>query len=144
MMDIVRGRDDHSGSTDSALSAAVLVKRLLDFVKRSVSREPFNRRDAFVLHLTNRYHAGESQNSIEQNGAGATLSFATAFFGSSQSEIFAQDIEKPLHWRDGYSEVFTVGDERDLHRWPCHNDRAPNFPSWNRRGGRDGKEWPGW
>jgi hypothetical protein len=33
VLNIVRRRDDHSRSTDPALSAAVFVKRLLEFVK---------------------------------------------------------------------------------------------------------------
>ena len=82
--------DNHSGSAIGALERALIKKCLLHGMKLAVSFEAFDGDDGFPGCVTDGELARSSRRAIQEDGAGATLAFAAAVFGSSKAKLFAQ------------------------------------------------------
>ncbi len=71
------------------------------------------------LDLSGGYQTGADGFTVQQDGAGATVTGVAADFGSHQSEMFAQDFGKPLHGRDRWWLTFvSIDRKRDGIREP--------------------------
>jgi hypothetical protein len=82
--------DDHSGSAISALKRALIDKSLLNGMELAVLFESFNGDDGFSRRVTNLKLARSPRGAIQQNGAGATLTFTATVLDSSQAKLLAQ------------------------------------------------------
>ena len=51
-----------------------------------------------------------------QDGAGAALAFAAAFFGAGEVQVFAQNVEQALHGIDRHRVGLAIDGERDVDR----------------------------
>ena len=78
----VVGGEDHAGGADSALRSAAFEEALLDGVEFFATGEAFDRGDARAFGLENGDEAGVDELSVHEDGAGAALAFAAAFFCS--------------------------------------------------------------
>ena len=92
-------REDHAGSADAALSSPFLKETLLDRVKPFVDGEAFNGGDLGTFGLQDGDEAGVDQVAVHKDGASSALAFPAAFFGSREAEVFAENVEQPLHGR---------------------------------------------
>jgi len=111
----VHGRDDHSRCADAALRAAVFNERLLHCMQLSfVRRNAFDRLDVATLDLSDRYQATVNNLALDSHRACAAFALATAFFGTSQVQLLAQNIEQTLHRKGMKFPVFTVNSAVDL------------------------------
>src|SRR5260370_41778686 len=86
--------DNHSGSAIGALERALIEKCLLDGMKLAVLFEAFDGNDGFSRRIADRKLAGAARRAVQQDGAGAALSFAAAVFGSSEAKLFAKRKEQ--------------------------------------------------
>ena len=93
---VMRG-ENHSGGADAALRPAVLEEALLDGIELWTDGEAFDGADGCAVGLQCRDEAGVDELAVQQDGAGATLTFAAAFFCSGKVQVFAEEIEEPLH-----------------------------------------------
>ena len=62
-----------------------------------VDGEAFDGGDVCAFGLQDGDEAGVDQFAVHEDGAGAALAFAAAFFGSGEVEVFAEDVEETLH-----------------------------------------------
>jgi hypothetical protein len=83
------GPEDHAWSAVAALHRAFLHKSLLNRVEGAIGLEAFDGADGPAGHGTDGSCAGDDRRAIEQDGAGAALTFAAAILGASDAEIFA-------------------------------------------------------
>src|ERR1700722_11157911 len=93
------GGEDHARSADAALRPTFFEEALLDGVKLLVDDETFDGSDLCAFGLQNGNKTGIDQFAVHQDGAGSALTFAAAFLSAGEMQIFAEDIEKPLHRR---------------------------------------------
>src|ERR1700677_1023433 len=93
------GGEDHAGGADAALSSSCFEEALLDGVELFADCEAFDGGDLRAFGLQDGDEAGVDQIAIHQDGTGAALAFAAAFFCSSEMEVFAEDVEETLHRR---------------------------------------------
>src|SRR5580692_11621463 len=93
----MKGRQNHSGSADAALCAAAIEKGLLQQLQAAVRGKALDRDDVRAIRLERGNEATIHEHSVDQNGAGAALALATAFFCSCQSKLMPKNIQKALH-----------------------------------------------
>ena len=91
------GCENHAGGADAALGSAFFEETLLDGMEFFVDDETFDGGDIGAFRLQDWDEAGVDQVSIDQDGAGSALAFATAFFGSGEVQIFSEDVKEPFH-----------------------------------------------
>ena len=108
------GGEDHAGSADSALCTSTLEEALLDGVELLVDSYSFDGSDVCAFCLQGGDEAGVDQFSVHEDGAGAALAFAAAFFCAGEVEVFAEDVEEALHGRDFDGLLFVVDCYGDL------------------------------
>src|ERR1700722_12860359 len=93
----MNGCQNHSGSADAALGAAGVKKRLLQKLQAAVRGETLDRNNLCAIRLKHRYEAAIHEHPVDQNRAGATFAFTTAFLRSRQSKLVAKNIQETLH-----------------------------------------------
>ena len=85
--------DNHSGSAIGALECGLIEESLLHGMELAVLFETFNGEDGFSGGVSDGELAGAAGRAVEQDGAGAALSFAATVFCSSEAKLFAQSEE---------------------------------------------------
>src|SRR5258705_8511750 len=111
------GGEDHTGSADAALGAALFEEALLDGVKFFVDGEAFDGGDFSAFCLQDGDEAGVDQVAVDQDGAGSALAFTAALFGSGEVRVFAEDVEEALHRWGFYGFFLAVDGELDGGHW---------------------------
>ena len=104
------GGEDHAGGADAALGSAVFEEALLDGVEFFVDGDAFDGGDVCAFGLQGGDEAGVDEFAVHEDGAGAALAFAAAFFCAGEVEVFAEDVEEALHGRgfDGFCSSLMV------------------------------------
>src|SRR6185436_20807931 len=98
----------HAGSAVAALKSTRSEERFLNRVKFWTGGQAFDAEDLAAVSVRNGSHAGRDGFAIEQDGAGAALSLATAVFGAGKMKLLAQDIEQRAIWISGDGARFAV------------------------------------
>jgi hypothetical protein len=93
------GGEDHAGSADAALGSALFEETLLDWVESFFVSDAFDGGDLGAFGLEDWDEAGVDEFAVHQDGAGAALAFAAAFFRAGEVEVLAEDVEQALHGR---------------------------------------------
>jgi hypothetical protein len=91
------GRENHSRRADAALCTSAIQESLLETIQPGACGQSFDGNDFRILDLKHWYEATVYQRAVQQHGAGATLAFATSFFGSGQSQLVPQYVQQSLH-----------------------------------------------
>jgi hypothetical protein len=87
----------HAGSTDPALSSAVIDERLLDRMQMVRAGNTLDRRYLGSIDLCNRNKATVHDLSVDDDGTRSTLAFATAFLGPGKLQLFTQHVKQARH-----------------------------------------------
>jgi hypothetical protein len=93
----VHSGDDHARSAHATLSAAARKESLLDGMQLFSIGDPFNRNDLGAIGLSYGNQAAVDEFTIDEDTAGAALSFTAAFLRPGQSEALPQNIQQPFH-----------------------------------------------
>src|SRR6267154_6538889 len=109
--------EDHARGADAALGSALFEEALLDGMEFFVDDEAFDGGDLGAFCLQDGDEAGVDQFAVDQDGAGSALAFAAALFGSSEVQVFAEDVEKALHRWGFYGFFLAVDGELDGGHW---------------------------
>src|SRR6266851_207741 len=110
------GGEDHAGGADAALGSALFEEALLNGMEFLADDEAFDGGDFGALGLQDGDEAGVDQIAVDEDGAGSALAFAASLFGPGEVQVFAEDVEEPLHrWGfDGFW-VAVDGELDDAH-----------------------------
>jgi len=90
----------HAGSADAALRSTAFEKSFLKRMQLGINGEAFYGFDARAAGLKDGHEAAIHEFAIHADGARSTFAFAAAFLGSGKAEVFTEDVEEPLHWRN--------------------------------------------
>ena len=82
---------DHAGCAVGALKSFGVEEGLLDRMEVARLFEAFDGGDGFSSGGGNRSDAGTAGDAVEENGAGATLTFAATVFGAGKAEFIAKE-----------------------------------------------------
>ena len=118
----IGGRHQHAGRTDAALRGAMYAKCVLQRGQLPISRfQSFDRNHIPALYLGNRYDTGANLFPIDQNCAGAAVSFGAAFFGAGQPLVEPQEIQQCLLPIEGIQCNFLVAKQTaECRSCGCH------------------------
>jgi hypothetical protein len=90
----LESRQNHSGSAKAALERVMLLKRLLQGMKRLIRPEPFDRENLLSVGLDGKQQTGTNRAAIEHHGASAAHPVLATDVSSDQAEIMAQKIHE--------------------------------------------------
>src|SRR5580658_218415 len=110
----MKGSENHPRSADAALCSTAVKKGLLQQLQATIRGQALDRDDFSAMRLKSWNEAAIHQRSVDQNGAGAALALATAFFCSGQAKLMSQDVEQALHRIDLYGFRLSVDRERNF------------------------------
>src|SRR6187402_1657873 len=86
--------EDHSGSTNAALRAAMHDERVLQRLAGFRRSGALDRDHTAAFRMRDGDDARIHGDTVDQHGAGAALAFAAAFFRSGQAAVLAKHIEQ--------------------------------------------------
>ena len=114
---------DEAGSAEAALRCVVVDKGLLDGMQLAVFHQGFDGRDLFSLALDGEHRASVDGLVVEQDRAGAALSFVADALGAGDVERIAQGVEQRNPWFQAglVGLAVDVESHRDLAR-PMHGN----------------------
>jgi hypothetical protein len=105
--------ENHAGSADTTLSAAVFKEALLDGMQALVVGEAFDGGDLSSVSLQRGDEAGVDELSVEDDRTRTAFTFAAAFFGAGEAQVFTKDVEEALYGRSLYCRRLAVDGEGD-------------------------------
>src|ERR1700722_510629 len=117
-------RHQHARRADAALRAATMQKRLLQRMQFTVTSQAFNGFNLRALGLKHRNKAAVHQLAVHANRTGPAFAFATAFLRAGEMQVFAQDVEEPLHRRRMHLSLFSVDDHFNSGPMDAHTAAA--------------------
>ena len=130
----IHRRENHSGSADPALRAAVRDEGLLYGVELLSARDAFNGADRGAFSLQDGHEATVEQLTVHLDAACAAFTFAAAFLDSSEIQLFAESIEKARHRKieEGCVAAVHAATDADLFRHGPFRARHPALPEESR------------
>src|ERR1051325_854609 len=103
------GDEQESGRAIAALGRARVRERVLQRMKTTILRHPFDRLDASVFRVETEHQTGENAPAIQEHGACAALAKLAAMLRAHQPEVFTQDFEQRLVRRKGIVAMSITG-----------------------------------
>ena len=88
------GAKQHARRAKTALYRSFGDKRLLQRMQLVIVAQSLNRHNVVAIRFYRQHQAGIHIFPVDQNGTGATVSFAAPDFGSCESQPFPQQIDK--------------------------------------------------
>src|SRR6266545_895957 len=94
------GGEDETRRAESALHAAFLHERCLDLIENPAFGETFDRLDVLALRLHREIEARVDRLAVDQDRAGAALTFLAGAFGAREADRLPQRFEQRAPGRD--------------------------------------------
>src|ERR1700682_118755 len=117
-----RAGQDHARSTEAALKALRIEKRLLHRVRAAVACEAFDGGDGMAIGAKRRDQAAMYRLAVEQHGTGAAVAGVAAFLDAEMPKV-AQERPQALSGARTFRKRLTV--DLKSHGWagPCNSKR---------------------